>query len=125
MGKLNLIRRLKTLSGDVLRRSWSQRTVSTILLLFVFLFLLVQVVDKHRVELVPGLDESLFEVNSFGSNVDLVSLGRVRVVDPAGPRLQQPTTLPLCCSLFRTMKKANTQVYIIDFSLETQDGIWS
>ena len=85
MGKLNLIRRLKTLSGDVLRRSWSQRTVSTILLLFVFLFLLVQVVDKHRVELVPGLDESLFEVNSFGSNVDLVSLDRGRVLDPAGP----------------------------------------
>ena len=82
MAKLNLFRRLKTFSGDLLRRGLSQRTASTIILLVVFLFLLVQVVDKHRLELVPGFDESVFEINSFGGNVDLVSLVGVEGPDP-------------------------------------------
>jgi len=80
MVKLNIVRRTKSVVTDLLRRNSVHRTISTLVLLFMFLFLLLQLVEKSSLDPVPGfsvIDESLFEVNSFGSNVDLVSLPRL------------------------------------------------
>ena len=80
--QLHTLRRFKTLITDTVRRAWTGgRLISTVGLIFVFLFLLTHLIDRRNlsdVEVVPPvalahrLDEELFEINNFGSNVNLV-----------------------------------------------------
>ncbi len=75
MPKLNLVRRFKTVISDSFRRTLSGRLISTIGLFFVFFFLLAQFIDRRTlmdVETGHFFDGNTFEVNNYGSNVNLV-----------------------------------------------------
>ena len=75
MPKLNLVRRFKTVISDSFRRTLSGRLISTIGLIFVFCFLLAQFIDRRAlidVENGHFVDENTFEVNNYGSHVNLV-----------------------------------------------------
>ncbi len=74
MSKLKIARRLRTFLSDSFRRSLSGRLVSTVGLVFVFFFLFAHFIDKSDHILTDSnVNEEQFEVNNFGSNVNLVS----------------------------------------------------
>jgi hypothetical protein len=75
MPKLNIVRRFKSVTSDSFRRTLSGRLISTIGLIFVFFFLLAQLIDRRALIDVDNghfVDEETFDVNNYGSNVNLV-----------------------------------------------------
>ena len=78
----HIMRRLKTVITDSVRRAWTSRLISTVGLIFVFLFLLTHIIDRraitdievdHPVPQTQLADEGQFEINNYGTNVNLVN----------------------------------------------------
>jgi hypothetical protein len=71
MAPLNLFRRFKTLSASLLRGNWNSRSASTVGLVFVCCFLLVQL-NERSPDRTRGFDPEHFDLNDYGSNDKLV-----------------------------------------------------
>ena len=78
MAKLNLVRRFKTVISDPFRKTLSGQLISSIGLLLFCFFLLAQLVDRRPLDSSGHeslvVDENVFEINNYGSNVNLVKI---------------------------------------------------
>ena len=84
MTKLNIVRRLKTLFTDSFLRSKQGKTIVTLVLVFIFLY--VCTLTPAEVLVDPSQDG--FEVNNWGPNVNLI-LNKTRYIDVKEDKLKK------------------------------------